>query len=384
MRLSLKLAAICLISAAAPSLLILLALSSRKMAAELPREVLIRESRAALSLFEKRLSEMKLAAQRLANQISLKISQGEAARAELQDLLANAREQMSLDFLIVADKQGRVLARHNNLPAPDENILSGGAKNLLAERVISGGEPMAACLSEGGQMLSRLDLELPARVQRKDGSALEEALIIEAAAPIFNRDQFVGIVLIGQMLNNYYKFPPGASGLKVPLVAEVRQTLYPDQASRAGAILLLGDTVVASSLIDSGNVVLLGARVSASQEAIDGYAVWLQPIKSLDGSQIGSLGIAVRAQGDQVNWLSLVILSLALMAAGIAGYRIGASLSSRLVGLSEAVSRMSVGELSTPVRDGHGPSADEIGQLAQQLEQMRESFRQAVGRLRRR
>jgi HAMP domain-containing protein len=384
MRLSFRLAAVCLVSAAAPSLLMLPALSSRKMRPEPPRELLGRESRAALSLFEKRLSEMKLAAEQLADQLSLKIQQGEAARAQLQDLLANAREQMSLDFLIVADRQGRVLARHNNLPAPDENILSGGAKNLLAEKALSAGQAMAACLSEGGQMLSRLDLELPAQVRRKDGSTLKEALMIEAAAPISSQGQSVGIVLIGQMLNNYYKSPPGASGLRVPLVAEVRQTLYPDQASEAGAILLLGDTVVASSLIDSGNVVLLGARLSGLQETVDGYAIWLQPIKALDGAQIGSLGIAVRAGANQVNWLSLAILLLGPLAAGVAGYRIGESLSSRLSGLSEAVSRMSVGELSTPVRDGHRLSHDEIGQLAQQLEQMRESFRQAVGRLRRR
>ena len=53
--------------------------------------------------------------------------------------------------------------------------------------------------------------------------------------------------------------------------------------------------------------------------------------------------------------------------------------------LSEAVGRMSVGELSTTVRDisanGSRP-ADEIGRLADQLEQMRESFRQAIERLR--
>lgn len=386
MRLSFKLAAICSALAAAPSLLVLLALSSHNLPSGPPKDSLIKQGRAAFALFEKRLSEMKLSAQRLAHQISLKISQGEAARPQLQDLLANAREQMSLDFLIVADRQGRVLARHNNLPAPDENILSGGAKNPLAERVISAGEPMAACLSEGGQMLSRLDLELAAQVRRKDGSTLKEAMMIEAAAPIFSSDQFVGIVLIGQMLNNYYKSPPGASGLKVPLVAEVRQALYPDQTAQAGAIVALGDTIVASSLIESGNPALLGARLSGSEDAIDGYAISLEPIKSLDGGQIGSIGIAVRAESSSgsLNWLGPIIIALALLVAAVIGYRIGDSLSSRLASLSESVSRMSVGELSTPVRDGYGPSHDEIGQLAQQLEQMRESFRQAVERLRRR
>jgi hypothetical protein len=52
---------------------------------------------------------------------------------------------------------------------------------------------------------------------------------------------------------------------------------------------------------------------------------------------------------------------------------------------------MSVGELSTTVRDAMGLNGsnervrpDEIGRLAAHLDQMRESFRQAIERLRKR
>jgi len=75
------------------------------------------------------------------------------------------------------------------------------------------------------------------------------------------------------------------------------------------------------------------------------------------------------------------------------GYFYGGALGLRLEGLNEAVTRWSVGELSIPAKDRDpmmmrwvaGFSLrDEISRLAASLEQMRESFRQAIDRMRRR
>jgi HAMP domain-containing protein len=85
--------------------------------------------------------------------------------------------------------------------------------------------------------------------------------------------------------------------------------------------------------------------------------------------------------------LAAIIAAGAVLVLGLSGLLIGRALASRINSLSEAVGRMSVGELSTTVKDisanGSRP-ADEIGRLADQLEQMRESFRQAIERLRKR
>jgi HAMP domain-containing protein len=141
------------------------------------------------------------------------------------------------------------------------------------------------------------------------------------------------------------------------------------------------------------------------------------PLKSLDGAVIGAMGVA--SPSETLNEGSFAVTIALLTAAGIGaitaglcGFAFGEMLSSRLRALSEAVSRMSVGELSAEVRDrpgdstngvfsglrgrlrgnadadanGSGPPerSDEISVLANQLEQMRGSFRMAIERLRRR
>lgn len=136
-----------------------------------------------------------------------------------------------------------------------------------------------------------------------------------------------------------------------------------------------------------------------------------RPIRSMDGAEIGAIGATVSAGGQSGADLSL-ISTLALATActallvGLAGAIWGGSVSRRLAVLSDAVSRMRVGELSTAVRDtgglpgwvpglgtrstnglhqGNGslPEArDEIEELAENLDKMRESFKQAIERLR--
>lgn len=79
------------------------------------------------------------------------------------------------------------------------------------------------------------------------------------------------------------------------------------------------------------------------------------------------------------------------MLACAAGFMFGRGLGARLEDLTQAASRWSLGELSTPARDRDPllsrwiPTEllrDEINQLAEQLDQMRESFRQAIERMR--
>src|SRR5262249_15068727 len=141
------------------------------------------------------------------------------------------------------------------------------------------------------------------------------------------------------------------------------------------------------------------------------YAVSWRPIKSMDGAEIGAIGAAVPAGGANVTDVSLIsTLALATVGTallvGLAGSFLGSSVSRRLAVLSDAVSRMRVGELSTAVRDSGGlpswvpgagtkptnglhqgngslPEArDEIEELAENLDRMRESFKQAIERLR--
>lgn len=412
MRLSLKLSALCATAAFLPltvaSIAVLRNAPSEQPA--YPPEQLRSEARAAAVLYEKRLEQMRLAAQYIASEITLKVSagiEGNISRrlGPLLDLLNRARDELSLDFLIVADNAGRVIARHNDLPSAGESIL----QNALAAKIIVEGarlrtSPLASCEVEGPQQLEKLWLHNAARVARLDGSVVEEALVLEASAPMFGPRGFEGVIVIGQMLNNYYFSRAGAVGLQVPLVSEIRQVVFPGGDTEAGAVISLGDTIIASALRGSasGKPPLLGSRRDTTKtgEAIESgsrsYQVSWHPIKSTEGSSVGALGVAVPLAAPA--WsrsaavrMILIIGAITIVAAALAGFVAGRAIAGRVNSLTDAVGRMSVGELSTTVRDGNGLNGtpgsmrrDEITRLAEQLDRMRESFRQAIERIRKR
>ena len=427
MRLSIKVALICAIAAAVP-LIVSSVIITRSASANV-REAAIKKSQsqcaAAASMYEKRLLEMRSATQALADAISVNAlldgtGQGEAgpARARLQDLLTHARDDFSLDFLIVTDAAGNVVARHNDVPAAGETISMIDKGDPIAQRVLESGSrsqvsPLTAGVVESSDFLSKMWMDKSAKVT---GSTQNGALVVEAGAPIFTAGRFSGVLLAGQMLNNYFLMKPGASSIRTPLVAEIREKLLAGSES-SGALIALGDTVVASSVVGTagGEPLFKGmkCRPGESFETLNGngveYGVAWKPVivvnagGSLDKAAVGvaiPLEQLFRGSTSAFNALAAA-LGLDLLLAGMAGLLFGRIISRRLNSLTEAVRRMSVGDLGTSVSEtdsaeaaggssffnisanGSG-SKDEIGALAYLLDQMRESFRQAIERQRKR
>jgi HAMP domain-containing protein len=420
MRLSEKLGALCAGAAILPllvaSLVVLSQLSSH--ARRQANENLQRDARAATIIYDKRLSELRWAAQRLADDIVNRafVRSDSAANTSatmtlprLQDMLQRALQEYGLDFAIVADTQGTIIARHNDRPALAERLTTGENKNALAERALSGGgQALSAAAIERGTRLQALGLDLRAQVKLINGATVDEALMIEAAAPIQGGGRAVGIALIGQMINNDSKPRPGATTLQTPLVAEIRQTFYRNTEEDAGAVVACQNAIIASSVAGATGSetasALMGALCDAtkSDEVIEqgneSYAIAWQPIKAVDGEDVGRLGVSRNARAlagatSTVRTTLLLIAAIAVLLAGAGGFLYGRALGLRLEGLNEAVTRWSVGELSAPAKDRDPmmmrwlagfTSRDEISRLAANLEQMRESFRQAIDRMRRR
>jgi len=424
MRLSLKLGAICAVAAVLPlivaSIIILPSISSHTK--DQASSQLQTEAHAAVALYDKRLTEMLAAAARLADEIANRALVNSdsterataSAGARVQDLFPRAQQDYFLDFVIVTDPLGRVLARHNDRPAPGETLLGADDKNPLVEKVIAGGTlPAAGAVVERGERYVRLGLDRIAKVRLGDGSTIDEALMVEAGAPIFSGGRFAGVVLIGQMLNTYFKprsRPSGGLGsLQTPLIAEIRQTLARSADEDSGALVALGTAVIASSIppaADAGNSSppLVGALHNASktEETIRqgerSYNVAWQPIKTPDGASIGAIGVARPASEGEAAASSagtalFVIALLATAVAGAGGFLFGRSLGSRLDEMADAASRWSVGELSATASNAEPPLSkwipphllrDEMDRLTGQLDETRESFRQAIERLRKR
>src|SRR5207237_3164708 len=192
--------------------------------------------------------------------------------------------------------------------------------------------------------------------------------------------------------------------LQTPLVAEIRQTLYRDAQADGGALVALQNVVITSSVAGGGGEpVLIGAPCDTRQteeeltQSDEHYAIAWQPIKAVSGEEVGYVGVARNARmlagaTATARATLLVMAALALLAAGAAGFFYGRALGLRLDSLNEAVTRWGVGELSSPAKDrepmigwaARFAARDEISRLAASLEQLRESFRQAIDRIRRR
>ncbi|HEU4388976.1 MAG TPA: HAMP domain-containing protein, partial [Blastocatellia bacterium] len=126
------------------------------------------------------------------------------------------------------------------------------------------------------------------------------------------------------------------------------------------------------------------------------YLVGWKPFKAFDGSTVGAIGVAAPVVEPVITAgaglrLAGLFAGAGVLLALVIGLLAGRALASRVNSLSDAVTRMSVGELSSTVRDAMGLNGssdqvrrDEIGRLAAHLDQMRESFRQAIERLRKR
>jgi hypothetical protein len=423
MRLSLKLGALCAAVAMVP-LLVASVIVVLQVSASARNEMLgqLRGSaRAASGLYEKRTIELSYTVEQLSGIIAARGLVGPEAPekpgsptrwAQLHDLISDAKNLYFLDFVVVADARGRVSARHSGRPSPDESMVAGEDKNPLVEKVISGGtRAVSSCAIERGGRYQRLWLDRLARVELADGSIVDEALMVEAAAPIVVGGQMMGAVLIGQLLNNYWNPRPGASSIQTPLIAEIRQALARSAGEDSGAIVANNRGVIASSIPPatagrevSGNPVLLGALhdPTSTEETLsfDGrsYVAAWQPLKDFNGNVIGSLGIARPAAelthaGESVRTTMLLIGLIATVLAGAGGFVVGRIIGARVDELREAASRWTVGELSTPARehemlDSNGFRGllrkDEITILAGQMEQMRLSIRNAIERLRRR
>jgi len=423
MRLSEKIAALCA-GVVLVTITIILVISFQQFSSywqERSASELQNNARAAGGIYEKRLAELRSAAQRLAVEITGKIIAGSEAtdaernqaRAQVQDILSTAQNELSLDFLTVADLSGRVLVKHNDQPAANETLLSDNDKNPVAERVLAEAKygrifPAASAVIERGERLAQLNLTQRARVEGRDGQGAEDALMFEAGAPLFAAGRFFGLVLVGQIANNSVNPRPGAGSLQTPLEVEARQLLYGN--AEAGVVIATEGVIVASSVNSTANgetggkLSLVGVRcdTSGKEDKITigdvGYKMSWHPMKSLDGSDAGAIGVLVSESeyvgpAGRLRTIMILIAIVAIILAGAVGFLFGMQLGKRVNSLTESANRMAVGELSRGVEDPIAPagsrlpaflSRDEVSRLAEKLDEMRESFRQAIERMRKR
>lgn len=314
---------------------------------------------------------------------------GEASQ-RLNNLLTSAQQAGNIDFIIVTDSKGNIVARQAEGDASGalgENPLVVSTQNAVtAGRTIA----QSSSVKESAEKVNLLGGEkLAKQVEIKaEGRVISDGLVLEAAAPITNNNgKLLGIVIAGLLVNNA---PQDRS-----IIEDIKNKLYPSLRGDSGVSITLNDLIVCSNMPIQQNGAI-GKRTSVATSDVpkataetfneEIYKSAYVPIKDISNQVIGRIGVQVKQSwfNGVLNKVLLIILLIVLVfLLGAIGFAIYAAqkLTNPIIELTEASNNISLGKLDESIQI---KSDDEIGQLAEALERMRISLKQALDRLQKR
>jgi HAMP domain-containing protein len=312
------------------------------------------------------------------------------SRNRLKDVIDGALQGNNLDFIVITDRNGNIL-----MPQGEGGVAGGSIKENPLFIALQNGvaakrtDAQSSSVRETGASLRVLGTETLSQQAevKSEGKVVAEGLVLEAGAPIISGGgNLLGVVLAGLLVNNA---KPDKS-----LTSDIKKTLYPQLLDASGAVIALGDVIVSATLpIQQGGGV--GIRIKredlrdtpkAGVEKIidDEYKTAYSPIKDLNSQVIGRIGVQIKqswfnAVLNRVFLIIVLIVVFFLLLASVAAVAAAQRLTRPIVELTEASNNISLGQLDQAIQI---KTDDEIGQLAEALERMRISLKQALERLR--
>lgn len=384
-------------------------------------ERIMSDARVAKSIFAKRQENLRAAAQSLAASIASgrgaprpatpAPAAGAAAPAAAptaapasatSEVLKRQLEASKLSFAVLVDPKGKVLAQHNGGAVGDGGYFVANQLFVDVSNLAQQGKPeaLSGAALEGPAMLEGVGL-----TKRAEVAGVDSGLFLEAAAPVLSGDTVTGVVVLGQLVNNDVVVESDKQG---SIVNEIKETVYRDMRDEASVIIAATkdgtNTIVSTNLVGSAQGGVATAtpvtdaggtfeKPSFNTQDFAGagrYVTSFVPIEGIatkEGAKtIGKIGVAIKE-----DWftaivrkvqLTILIVTLVALILAIVGAVIGAQKLTRpIVELTEAANRISLGELDAPIAV---QADDEIGTLAESLDRMRISLKQAIERLRKR
>lgn len=325
-----------------------------------------------------------------------------AAAGGTSDVLKRQLEASKLSFAVYLDAKGKVVAQHNGPAVGDGGYFSSNPLFVDVTNAAQQGKPeaLSGAALEGAAMLEGVAL-----TKRAEVAGVDSGLFLEAAAPVLSGDTVQGVVVIGQLVNNDVAVE---NANQQSIVNEIKEVVYRDMRDEAAVVIATTkdntNTIVSTNLpsSDKGGVATGTAvtdaggtfeKPSYNEQEFGGagrYVTSFVPIEgvaSKEGTKtIGKIGVAIKE-----DWftaivrrvqLTILIVTLVALVLAVGGAVFGAQRMTRpIVELTEAANRISLGELDAPIAV---QAQDEIGTLAESLDRMRISLKQAIERLRKR
>ena len=199
-------------------------------------------------------------------------------KSQLATYISGLFNEYDLTMLIITDKNGRIVC-HGNDVVFSASDLSG---HNLIKRVINGESVISTEIESDPGLLQKIFHD--ESLQGSDNSLL----MIEAAMPIYLRNELIGTVLVGDLLNNNMK-----------LAGNIKET-----TDETECFILMGDRIISSTFLDKNGVPLLGKYLHLSEDTKERseikdveilgnrYILDFQTIKDINNRDVGLLAVA--------------------------------------------------------------------------------------------
>jgi len=232
-----------------------------------------------------------------------KIALNLGMKSQLATYISGLFNEYDITMLIITDKNGQVVC-HGNEVGFSASDLSG---HDLIKRAINGESVISTEIESDPVLLKKTFHDKSLHVSGNS------ALMIEAAMPIYLRNELVGAVLVGDLLNNNMK-----------LVGNIKET-----SGETECFILMGDRIISSTFLYKNGVSLLGKYLHLSEDTGDTseikdveilgnrYVLDFQTIRDINNQDVGLLAVASNLKRMEVMKKATGDRMLLISAAGI-------------------------------------------------------------------
>ena len=319
---------------------------------------------------------------------------------KLGHLLTEVGRQLELNFAGVITKDGKSLCRIG----PNAISKKASPPNPIADLAFKHRTPVSGTVilssefltAEDPELANRAKIRLLATQRSAPRSETEETwgMVLSAAVPIFEGENFLGVLYAGVLLNRSQE-----------IVDQVRDTLFQQETYKGRTFgtssIFFKDVRISTNFVSSDGARALGTLASEEVRkrvltegkmwtdrafvVSDWYITAYEPIQDVFGQRVGMLGIGVlEAKYADVRSKALsvfIFITVAGTACAVGlGYIIANKISRPVRQLIEASIQVAQGNLSPEM----GPvSKSEIGVLQQTFKKMVTSLEERDDRLKR-
>jgi two-component system, NtrC family, sensor kinase len=307
----------------------------------------------------------------------------------LERELSNIRKTESLDILTLTDKTGRVVVRSRNPSVTgDDQSYDEFVGGVLSDQKIIGGTAIVSreeLAKEGADLVRQAYMEFVPTPKAKPTAktAYSSAMMIKAAAPVFDRDgDLAGVLYGGKLLNRNYE-----------IVDKIKETLYQGvkyNGKDVGTATIFQDSLrISTNVMGEDGKRAIGTRVSAEvytkifeegkrwhDRAFvvnDWYKTAYEPIRNTLGEIIGILYVGTLEQPFDDMAKNIMLLFLAIVAGGtilavILSIILASAISRPLTNLLDGTIELSLGDMDYQVNTDTG--VFELNKLAGSFNEM--------------